>query len=166
MPIKRKNDQGAQQGLPNMVQPVVSPSVSKRRKGNYEHAINQTATQNKVTTTAQAPVLHVSFPATQTLMQGTVVSGQLPSQRLEHLQQNQPPERSVPGEHQIVPPSPATGGSSLQVPVQNTGGDPLEVPPGESSVLRQVLYYDTLIVLQCNILNVQNVPTCIALYQR
>ena len=161
MPIKRKNDQGAQQGLPNMVQPVVSPSVSKRRKGNYEHAINQTATQNKVTTTAQAPVLHVSFPATQTLMQGTVVSGQLPSLRLEHLQ---PPERSVPGEHQIVPPSPATGGSSLQVPVQNTGGDPLEVPP--ASVLLQVLYYDTLIVLQCNILNVQNVPTCIALYQR
>ena len=166
MPIKRKNDQGAQLGLPNMVQPVVSPPVSKCRKGNYEHAINQTATQNKVTTTAQAPVLHVFFPATQTLMQGTVVSGQLPFLRLEHLQQNQPPEHSVPGEHQIVPPSPATGGSSLQVPVQNTGGDPVEIPPGESSVSRQVLYYDTLIVLQCNILNVQNVPTCIALYQR
>ena len=154
MPIKRKNDQGAQQGLLHMAQPVVSPPV-KRKKGNYRHAINQTEPQNqlnKVTTAAQAPVQHLYFPVTQTSMQGAVISGPLPFQRLVHLQQNQPPGRPVHGEHQIVGPqgipSPVTAGSSQQVPEQRAIGDPLKMLPGGSSVRLQVLYYDTLIVLQ------------------
>lgn len=153
MPIKRKNDQGAQQGL-LMVQPVVSPPV-KHTKGNYGHAINQTVPQNqlnKVTTAAQAPVQHLYFPVTQTSMQGAVISGPLPFQRLVHLQQNQPPGHPVHEEHQIVCPqgipSPATTGSSQQVPEQRAIGDPLKMLPGGSSVRLQVLYYDTLIVLQ------------------
>ena len=154
MPIKRKNDQGAQQGLLHMAQPVVSPPV-KRKKGNYRHAINQTEPQNqlnKVTTAAQAPVQHLYFPVTQTSMQGAVISGPLPFQRLVHLQQNQPPEHPVHGEHQIVCPqgipSPATAGSSQQVPEQRAIGYPLKMLLGGSSVRLQVLYYDTLIVLQ------------------
>ena len=154
MPIKRKNDQGAQQGLLHMAQPVVSPPV-KRKKGNYRHAINQTEPQNqlnKVTTAAQAPVQHLYSPVTQTSMQGAVISGPLPFQRLVHLQQNQPPGHPVHGEHQIVCPqgipSPATAGSSQQVPEQRAIGYPLKMLPGGSSVWLQVLYYDTLIVLQ------------------
>ena len=153
MPIKRKNDQGAQQGL-LMVQPVVSPPV-KHKKGNYGHAINQTVPQNqlnKVTTAAQAPVQHLYSPVTQTSMQGAVISGPLPFQRLVHLQQNQPPGHPVHGEHQIVCPqgipSPATAGSSQQVLEQRAIGYPLKMLPGGSSVRLQVLYYDTLIVLQ------------------
>ena len=154
MPIKRKNDQGAQQGLLHMAQPVVSPTV-KRKKGNYRHAINQTGPQNqlnKVTTSAQAPVQHLCFPVTQASMQGAVISGPLPFQRLVHLQQNQPLESPVQGQYQIVLPqvipSPAMAGSFQQVSVQRAIGDPLKMLPGESSVWLQVLYYDTLIVLQ------------------
>lgn len=168
MPIKRKNDQGAQQGL-LMVQPDVSPPV-KRTKGNYGHAITQTVPQNqlnKVTTAAQAPVQHLYSPVTQTSMQGAVISGPLPFQRLVHLQQNQPPGHPVHGEHQIVcpqgNPSPATAGSSQQMSVPRAGGDPLKMPSGELSVQWQVLYYDTLIVLQYNMLTVQHVA--VALYQ-
>ena len=52
----------------------------------------------------------------------------------------------------VVPqgiPSPATAGSSQQV---FPGGNPLKTPPRDSSVQLQVLYYDTLIVLQYNAL--------------
>ena len=93
---------------------------------------------------------------------------------LLHLQQNQPPKGSPQGQHQIVLqhgiqqgiPSPETAGSSQQVSIQRAGGDPLKIPSGESSVCWQVSYYNSSIVLQYNILIVQNVPTCIALYQR
>ena len=73
---------------------------------------------------------------------------------LLHLQQNQPPEGSVQGKYQIVVPlsisSLATAGSSQQVLVQRVG-DPLKMPPRELSVQWQVLYYDTLTVLQLTI---------------
>ena len=74
---------------------------------------------------------------------------------LLHLQQNQPPEGSVQGKYQIVVPlrisSPATAGSSQQVLVQRVEGDPLKMPPRELSVQWQVIYYDTLAVLQLTI---------------
>ena len=74
---------------------------------------------------------------------------------LLHLQQSQPPEGPVQGQHQIVLPqgipSPATAGSSQLVLVQRVRGDPLKMPAGESSVCWQVSYYDTLIVLHYNI---------------
>ena len=74
---------------------------------------------------------------------------QLPFPTLLHLQQNQPPEGPVQGQHQIQGiPYPATAGSSQQVPEQRAIGDPLKMLPGGSSVRLQVLYYDTLIVLQ------------------
>ena len=81
------------------------------------------------------------------------------------MQQNQPREGLVQGQHQIVVPqgipSPATAGSSQQVLVQRAGGDPLKMPSRELSVQWQVLY-DALIVLPYRISTVQNVP--IALY--
>ena len=92
---------------------------------------------------------------------------QLPFPTLLHLQQNQPPEGPVQGQHQIQGiPSPATAGSSRQELIQRAIGYPLKMPPEESSVWFQVLYYDTLVVLQYIILNIQNLPTCIAQYQR
>ena len=74
---------------------------------------------------------------------------------LLHLQQNRPLESPVQGQHEIVVLqgilSPSTAESSQQVMIQRAIGDPLKVPSGEASVWLQVLYYDTLIVLQYNI---------------
>ena len=145
---KRKNDQDAQLRLP-MVQPVVSPSV-KRKKGNdftdgWE--INQTMLQTplrEVTTAAPAPVQPQHFPATQTSVPRTVSPSLEPSQMLLPEQQNQPPEGSVQGKHELVIPQiDATAGISQGVLVKRAGRVPLEMPSRESSVLWQVLYHDT-----------------------
>ena len=150
-----------------MVPPVVSPPV-KRRKGNYEYALNQAVPQNQLTKLTTAPPAQgklLCFPETQTSMQRTVIPGQLVFPRLA--QQNQPPEGSVQEQYQLRVPqgiqSPATAGSSQQMLVPRAGGDPLKMPSGELSVQWQVLYYDTLIVLQYNMLTVQHVA--VALYQ-
>ena len=131
-----------------MVPPVASPPV-KRRKGNYEYAINQAVPP---TTAPPAQGKLLCFPETQTSMQSTVIPGQLVFPRLA--QQNQPPEGSVQEQYQFRVPQ----------GIQSPAGDPLKMPSGELSVQWQVLYYDTLIVLQYNMLTVQHVA--VALYQR
>ncbi|XP_022784494.1 uncharacterized protein LOC111325054 isoform X1 [Stylophora pistillata] len=155
-PVKRKNDQGAEQGF-LMVQPVVSPPV-KHKKGNYYlvhvpangQALNQMLPQNQLAKVTAAPnnrsatqtVQLPSNSATQTSMQRTVSPGQLPLQMHLHLQQNQSPAGLAQGQHQFVAPqgnpSSATGGSSQQVLVHREGGDLSKMPPGGSSVLGQI----------------------------
>ena len=132
-----------------MVQPVVSPSV-KRKKGNDFTdgcAINQTMLQTplrEVTTAAPAPVQPQHFPVTQTSVPRTVSPSLEPSQMLLPEQQNQPPEGSVQGKHELVIPQiDATAGISQGVLVKRAGRVPLEMPSRESSVQWQVLYHDT-----------------------